>query len=104
MTRNPQSCTSECPDIYATACDRARFREHDVQPAAVKEIERDRMGFPLERVARSEHSVARGEYLAVVGTSGVPSDEWLAQMKKYDAEDPGFYVEWLRLRRTPGAT
>jgi hypothetical protein len=28
----------------------------------------------------------------------MPTDEWVAVVEKYDMEDPGYFVEWQRLR------
>ena len=42
----------------------------------------------------AEHSSARAVFMDSVMSR--PTDEWVALIKKYDREDPGFYVEWYR--------
>jgi hypothetical protein len=87
--------------LAAAAGDPARFRDRAAEAAraAPRKLERDALGYPLEWAARWQHAGARNEFIAVMHSSDVPRSEWIPLVKKYDAEDPGFYVEWLRLRQ-----
>ena len=89
--------------LAAAAGDASRFRDPSDCAPADSEIERDALGYPLEWAARWQHAGARSEYIGVMDASDVPSAEWVPLVKKYDAEDPGFFVEWLRLRRAAHA-
>ena len=86
--------------LAAAAGDPSRFRDPPDTAPVDSEIKRDALGYPLEWAARWQHAGARSEYIGVMDASDVPSAEWVPLVKKYDAEDPGFYVEWLRLRQT----
>ena len=87
--------------ILATAAgDPARFRaqsSHEESETAASEVERDALGYPLEWKQRWRHSIARNEFIGTMGIE-LGSEEMVARVKRIDAEDPGYFVEWLRLR------
>jgi hypothetical protein len=87
--------------ILATAAgDPARFRaqsSHQEEEIAGSEVERDALGYPLEWKQRWRHSIARNEFIGTMGIE-LGSEEMVALVKRLDAEDPGYFVEWLRLR------
>jgi hypothetical protein len=86
--------------LAAAAGDPARFRaptspeESDMNGS---DVERDALGYPLEWKQRWRHSVARNEFIGRMGIE-LGSEEMVALVKRLDAEDPGYFVEWLRLR------
>jgi hypothetical protein len=83
--------------VLATAVgDPARFRPPDVPVPDLHDIPRDGTGFPVGGNARREHLRARNEFIRVMSEE-MPG-EMVALVKKYDAEDPGHFVEWQRLR------
>jgi hypothetical protein len=84
--------------LAAAAGDPARFRAPVPEAEAVdlRTLERDALGFPLRSKERREHSSARSVFMDAM-MSEAP-DEWFALVKKYDSEDPGYYVEWMRRR------
>jgi hypothetical protein len=88
--------------VLATAAgDPGRFRKsgsRDEAAVEVRDLERDALGFPLGWKERWQHSVARNEFMGAMGEQ-MPADEWVALVKEYDASDPGYFVEWQRLRR-----
>ena len=84
--------------LAAAAGDPSRFRAaRAAQASEVPEIERDERGFPLGGRARMLHIHARTVFVETMsGECGF--DEGLRLVKKYDAEDPAHFVEWLRLK------
>jgi len=90
VMRSRQLSTCACRPSFETGC---------ALPPTTRELERDALGYPLEWAARWQHAGARNEFIGVMNFSDVPRSEWIPLVKKYDAEDPGFYVEWLRLRQ-----
>ncbi|HEY5077827.1 MAG TPA: hypothetical protein VIJ48_10005 [Acidimicrobiia bacterium] len=87
--------------ILATAAgDPARFRaqtSHEGSETAASDVERDALGYPLEWKQRWRHSIARNEFIGTMSAELGP-EEMVALVKRHDAEDPGYFVEWLRLR------
>jgi hypothetical protein len=89
--------------LAAAAGDPSRFRvprAHD--EAAEPELERDALGYPLDRRARGDHIAARTDYIAAM-CAEMTDAEVVVIVKKHDAEDPGYFVEWARLRRVEHA-
>jgi hypothetical protein len=85
--------------LSAAAGDPSRFRAPRANDeAAEPELERDALGYPLDRKARGEHIAARTDYIAAMCRE-MTSGEAVVVVKKHDAEDPGYFVEWARLRR-----
>jgi len=87
--------------LAAAAGDPARFRvqsSHEEEEIGGREVERDALGYPLEWKQRWRHSVARSEFIGTMGDE-LGSEEMVARVKRLDAEDPGYFVEWLRLRK-----
>jgi hypothetical protein len=89
--------------VLATAAgDPGRFRvssSHDESETRdLKELERDALGYPLRWKERWAHSGARNEFIGTMGTE-LGTEEMVALVKRLDAEDPGYFVEWQRLRR-----
>lgn len=88
--------------LAAAAGDPGRFRvpvlHEESESPDLNEVERDALGYPLERKARWEHSIARNEFIGVMGVE-LGSEEMVALVKRFDAEEPGYFVEWLRLRK-----
>ena len=88
--------------LAAAAGDPGRFRvpvlHEESESPDLNEVERDALGYPLERKARWEHSIARNEFNGVMGVE-LGSEEMVALVKRFDAEEPGYFVEWLRLRK-----
>jgi hypothetical protein len=84
--------------LAAAAGDAARFRAPVPEPEEidVRELERDALGYPLRWKEREEHSSARHEFMTAMERDA--PDEWIRLVKTYDAEDPGYYVEWQRQR------
>jgi hypothetical protein len=85
--------------LAAAAGDPARFRAPVMEPEEtdVRDLERDALGFPLRSKERRHHSAARSEFMDAIMNQA--PDEWVGLVRKYDAEDPGYYVEWQRRRR-----
>ncbi|MDP9332735.1 MAG: hypothetical protein M3Q30_05425 [Actinomycetota bacterium] len=87
--------------LAAAAGDPVRFRvsgSHEESEAPdVDELERDALGYPLRWKERWAHSGARNEFIGTMGTE-LGSKEMVALVKRLDAEDPGYFVEWQRLR------
>jgi hypothetical protein len=85
--------------VLATAVgDPARFRQPQAAEPDVRDLERNAMGFPLDGKERSRHIAARTWFMEIM-RSQLPDDEWIQVVKKCDAEDPSYYVEWARRRR-----
>ena len=63
----------------------------------IRELERDVLGYPLERIARAQHSGARNDFIGTMGAE-LGSEEMVALVKRFDAEEPGYFVEWQRIR------
>jgi hypothetical protein len=84
--------------LAAAAGDPARFRgpaaTTPVEPAT---IERDSKGYPLDWSARDDHIVARGDFIETTWRE-LGDAEMHVLVKKYDAEDPGYFVEWRRAK------
>jgi uncharacterized protein (DUF1778 family) len=75
--------------VLATAAgDPARFRV-EVDTAT------DALGYPVRRKERSEHIGARTTFIGSMEAQ-FGSTEMVRLVKHYDAEDPGYFVEWLR--------
>jgi HicB family len=89
--------------LAAAAGDPSRFRgaaPADGSEEQVRELERDELGYPIDRRARQLHIAARSAFLSSLeGT--MPASEWVPIVKRYDAEDPAHFVEWY-LRRQDG--
>lgn len=87
--------------LAAAAGDPGRFRlsgtHEESKSPDVNDLERDALGYPLERKARWEHSIARNEFIATMDAELGP-EEMVALVKRFDAEEPGYFVEWRRLR------
>jgi hypothetical protein len=87
--------------VLATAVgDPARFRKPEPVEPDLREIERDPTGFPLDRRERAHHAAARREFMDVM-SSQLPNEQWVPLVKKYDTEDPAYFVEWARLNAQP---
>src|SRR5258708_40309189 len=83
----------------AAAADPSRLRAPRADDqAAEPELERDALGYPLDRKARGEHIAARTDYIAAMCRE-MTDREVVVVVKKHDAEDPGYFLEWARLRR-----
>jgi hypothetical protein len=82
--------------LAAAAGDARGFRGHREREPEVQEIERDATGFPKHWRARAEHSGARTKFMEAMERER--PDEWVALVKKYDREDPGYFVAWRRRR------
>ncbi len=91
-------------EILASAVgDPARFRSFverhvDSQPP---ELERDDLGFPVSSRERAIHGSARNQFM-VATEKELGATEMFRLSKHYDANDPGFYVEWQRARAAAG--
>ena len=84
--------------LAAAAGDPSRFRPtRSFDEVAAPEVERDGRGFPLAGRARMLHIGARCNFIEVT-TSEVGHSEMVRLVRKYDVEDPGYFVEWERLR------
>jgi hypothetical protein len=84
--------------LAAAAGDPTHFRApapEDAEPD-VRDLERDALGFPLGAKENWRHSIARNEFMGAM-ESQMPTKEWVALVKEYDANDPGYFVEWQRL-------
>ena len=84
--------------LAAAAGDPSRFRGDAVEERGfVRGLERDEDGVPLGAKDRSEHLAARHAYFAAMAaeTDAVTADRLV---REKDADDPGFFVEWLRDR------
>jgi hypothetical protein len=92
--------------LAAAAGDPARFRQSaDRDGAGVTEpadLERDALGYPLRWNDRWNHSVARNAFIGDM-TEKLGATEMVALVKQHDANDPEFFVEWLRLRDAESA-
>ena len=87
--------------VLATAVgDPSRFRAQTAPDGtALPDVERDARGYPLDWRERAAHIDARSHFIAEMDTqTEMSKDEWYARIKKYDAEDPGYFIEWWRLR------
>ena len=84
--------------LAAAAGDPARFRAPKVDEPDVRDLERDAFGFPLDWKENRRHSAARNEFIGTM-ESELSSSEMVALVKRYDADDPGYFVEWQRLRK-----
>jgi hypothetical protein len=82
--------------LAAAAGDPARFRLPAPAPK-VREFERDHTGFPLDWRARDEHRVARSKFIDVM-QHAVGAAETGRLVRKYDVEDPAYFVEWQATR------
>jgi hypothetical protein len=85
--------------VLATAAgDPARFRSEVDTATEVVELKRDHRGFPTGSTDRAKHIAARNSFmLETERVLGAP--EMFRLAKQYDAEDPGYYVEWERARK-----
>jgi hypothetical protein len=82
--------------LAAAAGDPSRFRSV-AEEAEPRTLERDALGYPLRAKERSEHIGARSDFIGTMGEE-VGAKEMVALVKRHDAEDPGYFVEWQRLR------
>jgi hypothetical protein len=83
--------------LAAAAGDPARFRASASSGTGVKDLERDKRGYPLDWRARWEHQAARAEFLCVVERERT-TGEAVALVERLDAENPWYFAEWRRLR------
>ena len=81
--------------LASAAGDAARFRGgRDEAGDNPRDLERDHLGNPLDPKARWAHVTARSKFAEVTAEES----DWAvagALVRKYDQEDPGFFVEWL---------
>ena len=63
----------------------------------MRELERDQLGYPLGFHERFEHSACHGEFIAFMDGE-IGSSAMVALVRRLDAEDPAYFVEWGRLR------
>jgi hypothetical protein len=91
--------------LAAAAGHGARFRgtaesgpTDEERALELREIERDGRGFPHDWKQRSEHRAARSAFWwATQSELGAPEANRL--VAQHDAEDPGYFVEWVEMRR-----
>ena len=85
--------------LAAAAGDPARFRAPvpEVEEIGLRDLERDALGYPLGAKERREHVSARSAFMDSVMNR--PTEEWVPLVRKYDREDPAYYVEWQRGRQ-----
>jgi hypothetical protein len=88
--------------LAAASGDPARFRGGTARASGTGEIERDDAGIPLDWKLRWAHSTARNEFIAAMDQQ-LPAVEVSALVKELDARNPGYFVEWRRLRRAEEA-
>ena len=88
--------------LAAAAADPARFRATGTPASEQRDIERDKFGVPIDWKQRWAHSTARNEFIAVMDQQ-LPGAEVSALVKELDARNPGYFVEWRRLRRAEEA-
>jgi hypothetical protein len=79
--------------LAAAAGDPSRFREPAPEPPALRELERDQLGYPVDRRQRQIHIGARTHFIGEMEYA-LGAEEMVRLVKKYDAEDPGYFVEW----------
>ena len=88
--------------LAAAAGDPGRFRVSQSQEASeapdVDELERDALGYPLRSRERWAHAGARSEFIGTMETE-LGAEEMVALVKRLDAENPGYFVEWYQLRK-----
>lgn len=90
--------------VLATAVgDPSRFRVPQPAEIPLRELERDALGYPLESKANWRHATARSEFIGVMGANA-QSDDWIAEVKRHDTEDPEFFVEWSERRMADEAS
>jgi hypothetical protein len=66
----------------------------------VLDVECDRRGYPLDWRERAAHINARDSFIVEMNSqSEAATDDVWALVKKYDTENPGYFVEWWRLRQ-----
>ena len=87
--------------LAAAAGDPGRFRgsrpHEEPRASDVDELERDALGYPLSWRERRAHIGARSDFIGAMAAE-LGTDEMVALVKRLDAEDPGYFVEWQRLR------
>jgi hypothetical protein len=87
--------------LAAAAGDPGRFRvassHGESEQPGVDELERDALGYPLLQRERWAHAGARSDFIGTMERELGP-DGMVARVKRLDAEDPGYFVEWQRLR------
>jgi hypothetical protein len=86
--------------VLATAVgDPARFRAAiDDAPKEPAELKRDHRGYPTRPRDRDIHMAARNHFMTETEKL-LGAAEMFRLAKQYDAEDPGYYVEWERSRK-----
>jgi HicB family len=84
--------------LAAAAGDPARFRGDPVGLAdEPSDAPRDERGFPLRPRDRTEHLLARRAFFdAMTAERGAVTAEQL--VRRHEANDPAFFVEWARRR------
>ena len=92
--------------LAAAAGDPGRFRSSgphgESDTPDLDELERDHLGYPLERIARSKHIGARNDFIGIMGDE-LGMDEMVKAVKRIAAEEPGYFVEWQRLKNAERA-
>jgi hypothetical protein len=90
--------------LAAAAGHHARFRgttesgpTTEEKAQELREIPRDAAGNPLDRRLRFLHSAARSEFFEVTAAEVGDAEAGLLT-RKYDVEDPAFFLEWKDLR------
>jgi hypothetical protein len=92
--------------LAAAAGDPGRFRQSGLREESespdLNELERDHLGYPLERIARANHIGARTDFIGTMGDE-LGADEMVKAVKRIDAEEPGYFVEWQVLKNAERA-
>jgi hypothetical protein len=83
--------------LAAAAGDPARFRLPIPEPPTLRELERDRRGYPLGWRERDTHIGARNQFIVAMLDEMGSAETW-PLVKKYDTEDPAYFVEWQAAR------
>jgi hypothetical protein len=87
--------------LAAAAGDPGHFRvpgsSAESEAPDADELERDALGYPLRWKEPWAHSGARNEFIGTMGTE-LGTERMVALVKRLDAEVPGYFVEWHRLR------
>jgi len=90
--------------LAAAAGDATRFRQAIDRSVAEREVEikRDGRGFPLNEGDERRHRLARSRFMTTIGREQ-GSAAVFALVKRFDVEDPGFYVRWEREQNAKNA-
>jgi hypothetical protein len=83
--------------LTPAAGDAGRFRESVRNNAegdrdSVDDLERDRLGYPIDMRERLRHNSARQQYIQMLIDEQRPDAGPL--IRRLDDEDPAFYVRW----------